>query len=348
VKTRPGHEVSVQGSVRVDLVGGTLDIHPLSAVLKNVVTLNMATSLMAKVKIVPINEPGISIHSADYNLTQHFELEDFKDPLAEKFGPLIYVAHLISYFQNKKKLQTVCNFRMEIQSGSPAGAGLGGSSAMGVTVYKALCLFLGFDFDRVTAIKVASFIEAKILDCGPTGYQDYYPAMYGGVLALLPTEEGVEVEQMFRAEIEKPLLSRLTLVYSGQSRLSAINNWEVFKGFFDRKNEMRLGLERLAQTAAKAYSAFKIHDWDLFAELVAQEGQIRMGLFPNIATPKMQELWNGLNRNGKNVGLKVCGAGGGGCFLLVHSSDDKERVHRAIENAGMSVLKLEIMPPLVV
>ena len=33
------------GSVRVDLVGGTLDLEPINLILPNVVTMNVATSL---------------------------------------------------------------------------------------------------------------------------------------------------------------------------------------------------------------------------------------------------------------------------------------------------------------
>ena len=37
------------GSVRVDLVGGTLDLPPIHLILDETVTLNLATSLKAKV-----------------------------------------------------------------------------------------------------------------------------------------------------------------------------------------------------------------------------------------------------------------------------------------------------------
>lgn len=38
-------QVTSQGSVRVDLVGGTLDIEPINLIIKNVITLNVATGL---------------------------------------------------------------------------------------------------------------------------------------------------------------------------------------------------------------------------------------------------------------------------------------------------------------
>ena len=44
-------QVTNQGSVRVDLVGGTLDIEPINLIIKNVVTLNVATGLKASVTL---------------------------------------------------------------------------------------------------------------------------------------------------------------------------------------------------------------------------------------------------------------------------------------------------------
>ena len=62
--------ISVEGSVRVDLLGGTLDIAPINLILKKALTLNLATSLKAKVDIFPLEreEEGVEIHSKDYIL----------------------------------------------------------------------------------------------------------------------------------------------------------------------------------------------------------------------------------------------------------------------------------------
>ena len=49
---------SNEGSVRVDLLGGTLDIVPINQVLRNTITLNLATSLKAKVIVEEIDYEG--------------------------------------------------------------------------------------------------------------------------------------------------------------------------------------------------------------------------------------------------------------------------------------------------
>src|SRR5439155_3222259 len=127
----------------------------------------------------------------------------------------------------------------ELESGSPPGAGLGGSSAMGVTCFSALSQFCGEKMDRIEAIQKVNSLEARILDCGPAGYQDYYPALFGGVLGLVAKPGKVLVEQLYSNELKNVLESHLTLVYSGETRLSGINNWEVYKAFFNKDQAVR-------------------------------------------------------------------------------------------------------------
>ena len=42
-------------------------------------------------------------------------------------------------------------------------------------------------------------------------------------------------------------------------------------------------------------------------------------------------------------GTKVCGAGGGGCFLVI--GDDKQEIKTIIDSFGMEVLDFSIEPP---
>ncbi|MCR9203452.1 MAG: hypothetical protein NXH75_02675, partial [Halobacteriovoraceae bacterium] len=221
--------VETVGSVRVDLLGGTLDLNPINLILDNVVTLNLATSLKAKVIIEDSEKDGVEIESIDYGNKFYFSKKDFTPERlqGEHFGPMKFVCQILDHLELKNKVKLV------LQSGSPAGAGLGGSSAMGVTLYSAIKKFKGESLDRLQAIKEVNSVEARILDAGPAGYQDYYPALFGGVLALSPSPAGIEVEQLYNEDLKNFLEEHLTLVYSGQTRMSGINNWEVYKKFFD-------------------------------------------------------------------------------------------------------------------
>ena len=331
-----------EGSVRVDLLGGTLDLNPINLILPNVVTLNLATSLKAKVEVTEIDFDGVEIVSRDYNSTDRFNSFDFTAENFQNgfFGNLTFIAHILNLFGIHKGV------RLELESGSPPGAGLGGSSAMGVTCYSALSRFKALEFDRTDAILKVNSIEARILDCGPAGYQDYYPAMFGGVLGLVATPGKVHVEQLYTSELKNVLESHITLVYSGETRLSGINNWEVYKAFFNKDKLVRAGLTEIAQLSYNAFLSIKKNKFDDLIPLIALEGEERRKLFPGILTPKMQELHQEINSLGKDFGMKICGAGGGGCFLLTHKPSDKNLIESLITKFQMKKLEFSIEKPL--
>ncbi|GAB4010737.1 MAG: GHMP kinase [Bdellovibrio sp.] len=330
------------GSVRVDLLGGTIDLNPINLILPNVVTLNVATSLKAKAKISAIQKSGVVIKSLDYNRVAYFPSEDFtlEKLRGAHFKELSFVAQILHHFGLHNGIE------VELASGSPPGAGLGGSSAMGVTLYSALCDFTGRSLDRLQAIKVVNSIEARILDSGPAGYQDYYPALFGGVLALVAEEEKVQVEQHYSEELAQTLESHLTLVYSGQERLSGINNWEVYKGFFDRNPKMREGLSIIAKLSHQAHLAMKEKKFLQLVELIAQEGAARKDLFPGIVSGPMHDLYDTIKKEVPTLGLKVCGAGGGGCFLLTHSPEKRNVIQSYVSDHKMQILDFKVVPPL--
>lgn len=330
------------GSVRVDLLGGTLDLNPINLILPNVVTLNLATSLKAKVAISEIDFDGVEIVSHDYNSTDRFKSVDFTNTNFQNgfFGPLSFIVQILNLFDLKR------NVRLELSSGSPPGAGLGGSSAMGVTCYSAIANYLGRPFDRIQAIQKVNSIEARILDCGPAGYQDYYPALFGGVLALLPEPGGVKVEQLYTEELKNVLESHLTLVYSGETRLSGINNWEVYKAFFNKDVEVRRGMGEIARLSYEALSSAREKKYTDLVSLIAQEGEERRKLFPGILTPNMQQLHRDLSAQSKHFGMKICGAGGGGCFLITHRKEDRDTVEHMLNKFQMKRLPFIVDAPL--
>ncbi len=337
-----GTKTEVRGSVRVDLVGGTLDIPPIHLILKDTVTLNLATSLQAKITFEKSDFKGVEFNSLDYNIVKKFAEEDFTHEklAAGHFGVLRFLSEILLFLKVTSKV------KITLSSGAPTGSGLGGSSAMGVTFYKGLCLFSGLPYEKNRAISEVRAIEAKVLHCGPTGYQDYYPALYGGVLALLPVPGGVEVEQYFSEDLKRYLESHLILVYSGESRLSGINNWEVFKGFFDNDPHIKTGLSNIAKVSQVAYQSLKKKDYKGLLQSISEEGLLRADLFPNILTPGMKDFLKKAQEKFQGLGLKVCGAGGGGCFLLTHDGTRALEIIEFVKLHGMDPLEFKIELPI--
>ena len=336
-------QVTNQGSVRVDLVGGTLDIEPINLIIKNVVTLNVATGLKASVTLSKIAFNGIEIHSADYNKTYKYESADLTEDRVVydgEYAEMSFVLQILRLFNINSGL------KLELASGAPAGSGLGGSSAMGVTLYRALCNFTGHNYDRHTAVVRVKAVESRILNQGMAGYQDYFPALTGGVLAIRGMEGEIKVEQLYSDELKNVLEAHLTLISSKQSRASGINNWEVYKAFFDKKPEVVNGLTRIAEISHATYLAIKERKWDEMLQNIALEGLEREKLFPGISTDKIRQFTAELRQDGNVIGLKMCGAGGGGCFILVHKGLDPNVIEAKVRAHGMEILPFKVEAPL--
>src|SRR5213075_2794325 len=79
---------------------------------------------------------------------------------------------------------------LSTDSEAPAGAGISGSSTLIIAVASALNKLTGSRYHIEKLREIAQNIEAQIIRV-PTGAQDYYPAMYGGVSAIELGEAGI-------------------------------------------------------------------------------------------------------------------------------------------------------------
>ena len=82
-------------------------------------------------------------------------------------------------------------------------------------------------------------------------------------------------------------------------------------------------------------------------DLISKEGEVREKLFPDIVTPSMRQLFEGLKKQWPHLGMKICGAGGGGCFLLIHKPEDRHLIQEKIQSeTKMKVLTLKVLDPI--
>lgn len=333
-------QVTETGSVRVDLVGGTLDIEPINLIIPNVYTLNVATSLKAKVEVIKTSGP-IKIESLDYNKT--YEFSEVTDDLLYKeyaYNEMNFIMQLLDYFDLREGVH------LKLSSGAPAGSGLGGSSAMGVTLVKALSKFTERKLSRTQMIQITKSTESRILNQGMPGYQDYFPALYGGVLALWGEPGEVKCDQLYSESLINFLEKNITLVYSGVSRNSGINNWDVYKRFFDKDPSAQKGLREIADISEETYKQIKSERFDSLLNLIGREGEARKLLAPGIVPEVIDSVFKKLSEKKLVTGMKMCGAGGGGCFILTHESSLRDEVQKEIKAEGMDVLEFKIERPI--
>jgi D-glycero-alpha-D-manno-heptose-7-phosphate kinase len=227
---------------------------------------------------------------------------------------------------------------METDSESPAGAGISGSSALMVATSAALARFTDRHLTAEQIRVIAQNIEAQVINV-PTGCQDYYPALYGGVSAIHLNADGIHRESVPVAPEE--IESRFVLAYTGAPRQSGINNWEVFKAHINGDKRVFRNFERIAEIARQMYQGLSRADWDEVARLLREEWKLRRTNAPGITTPLIDKLIAVAGKNGGKA-AKVCGAGGGGCVIFLVEKGAASRVATAIGDTGGRVLPLQV------
>src|SRR5437016_4754734 len=325
-----GPTIVAQAPCRADLAGGTLDLWPLYLFHPGALTLNFALNIQTTCRITPLKGKQIHVRSLDTKKEESFSSFDalrgarrFRLPLA---------ARLLQFFAPKQGLL------METNSESPAGAGISGSSALMIATTAALARFTDRHLTLEQMRVIAQNIEAQIINV-PTGCQDYYPALYGGVSAIHLNADGIHRESV--AVSPEEIESRFVLAYTGAPRKSGINNWEVFKAHINGDKRVFRNFERIAEIARFMYQALLHSDWDELARLLREEWKLRRTNAPGITTPLIDKLIAVAGKHGGKA-AKVCGAGGGGCVIFLVEKGAASRVATAIGDNGARVLPLQI------
>jgi len=230
-------------------------------------------------------------------------------------------------------------FHLVTHSEAPAGAGIAGSSALAIALIGALNRLAGDRYDTHKFITIAANIETTVIKV-PAGFQDYYPAFYGSTSGIHFNPDGIRREHL--AIDERALEQRFVICYTGEPRLSGINNWESFKRHIDGDTELFEIFERIRDAAVRMRAALLANDWVEVAATMRAAYPVRKRLAPGITTPQMDMLVEKALANGAEA-AKVCGAGGGGCIAFLCAPNRKSEVERALAaEAGAEILDWKV------
>ena len=359
------HVISSKAPTRIDLAGGTLDIWPLYLFLRDPITLNLAIDLFAEAQLSysasPSTHPGnpqVLLESEDQGIQLKLSWEDVHSTAKIHPGLELH-ARLLRYFVNKNfsfaEMPTKSgSFHLKTRAKSPAGAGLGGSSSLSIALIGALATWVSqikkepvFEkgINGVDFIEIVRDVETTVIQV-PAGLQDYYGAMFGGLQSLkwgAGTHQREWLSEALIPELEK----RILLFYSGTSRNSGINNWQLFKDCIDQKGDVRNQFQKIADATLSLEKALLAKDWRRVGEAIADEWDVRRKLAEGITTPEIDRAFAQSQEEGPVFG-KVCGAGGGGCFFTYFASrseealrSQKEAVRKNFEKNGMRCLEFK-------
>jgi D-glycero-alpha-D-manno-heptose-7-phosphate kinase len=318
--------VTATACCRVDLAGGTLDIWPLGLLHPGSRTINLAVDLEVEVGLGR-RAQGYAVHQGDSGV----EVESVEQLLERPETSLIGV------LAEALELPPVT---VRLASDSPRGGGLGASSAMAVAFLAAAHELLGIPKDapeRSPSFRahLARDLEARLMGL-PTGAQDHYPALLGGALEIVHTP-GAERVRGLDVDLEA-LGECLLLFFTGVSHFSAGQNWEVVRRRLEDDPEVRGLFTGISRVAQELPEALETGDLPRAGELVGREWSYRRHLADGVTTPEIDSLLDTARSLGA-WGGKACGAGGGGCVLVLGPPERREVLAEHLVRTGVERLR---------
>lgn len=198
----------------------------------------------------------------------------------------------------------------------PARSGLGTSSSFTVGMLNALYALKGEQPSKMKLALDAIHVEQDLIK-ESVGSQDQCAASFGGFNRIDFSDRGMKVESV---RANRKIEESLMLVYAGLPRYAG----DVAKSYsFDKGvvGEMWKMVDVAVPLVEKG-------DVKEFARLLGETWKLKCRLSDKISTPYVDTICSMAQKAGA-LGLKLCGAGGGGFILLVAEPD----AHSAIKEA---------------
>jgi len=298
-------DIVTRAPTRIDFGGGWTDVPPYADEVGGFVC-NLAITRYAN---VTVSRGGVESDRTD-----------------EFFGDRSIAAAALRRFR-------MTDVSVRVKSDFPVGAGLGGSSAVGVAAVAALAEARGEKMNPTALAELSREIE--ISDLGvPGGRQDHYAAAYGGALGLRFSAGKVDVRNIpLAARTRMELERRCMIVYTGQSRISGDTITAVMGAYKQRAPNVLESLKRMRETAEQMPDALASGNLDALGALVAEQWKHQRSLHPAIPTPAIDDILARASDAGA-VGGKALGASGGGCVLVIARANKVDQVRAAIESLG--------------
>ncbi len=306
-------EASAPG--RIDLAGGTLDLWPLHVLHPGSITINLAIDLRARCR-VRVGENGFRVTAPDlgYERVAAVPRSLLADPRGALAGALLEALGIAEPRE------------VELSSEVPYSSGLGGSSALTVAMAAALAASARREFAGPARVDFVRDVETRVLG-KPAGVQDYYPPLSGGLHCLRFGPGRVEVD---RRDVEPATwLRHLTLFDTGAAHSSGMNNWEIYRARLEGDLEVAGRLEEIRAAASEMAEAAEAEDFGAMGAALKSEWQARRRLAPVVSSPGIEAAIEAALAAGA-WGGKACGAGGGGCIVILSPPDKTPAVREAL------------------
>lgn len=324
--------VSVTVPTRVDLAGGTLDVYPLYLFEDGGLTVNAAIDVCVHVSVEERDDPQIAIRSEDMG-----EEEEIASLAAmEPGGKLDLIKKALRYYRPRSGLNIIT------RSETPPGSGLGTSSALLMALSCGLNEINQMGLSKEQIIDLGANIEAQVIDI-PTGKQDYFPPLFGGVRAIWFDVDGFRHEDLSAGnDLIERLNERLILSFTNLPHFSGATNWAMLKRYVEKEGDTVARIHRIKEVAIAMRESLARMDLDEFARLLSVEWENRKGLAEGVTTLEINGMIAAAAKAGARAS-KLCGAGGGGCMISYAEPEHVPAVKQALAQAGATVMPFHVV-----
>ncbi len=230
----------------------------------------------------------------------------------------------------------ISGIRSTLRSDFPTGAGLGGSSAVGVAMVAAFRHWKGdTSCDRPCIAELSRRIEVE--EAGIAGgRQDHYAAAFGGALDLT-FGASTEVSTLPLPEVTRTALEqRCIVVYTGQSRISGETITAVIDAYRRREPRVLDALGRMKSLAGEMAASLAAGDLDALGDQLEAHWTFQRSLHPAIPTEQIDAVLGAAKSRGARGG-KALGASGGGCVAVIAPSHAVDAVRVAMHELARPV-----------
>ncbi len=222
----------------------------------------------------------------------------------------------------------ISGVQVALRSNFPFGAGLGGSSAVGVALAAAAAAWTGEILSQAELAERSRATEVEELRVAG-GRQDHYASAFGGALGLWfdadVTVRRIDLTPSLVTELER----RCVLAYTGQSRISGDTITAVLDAYRSRDARVTSALARMKALAVQMVDALERASIDELGALVGEHWEHQRQLHAKISTPTIDAVMDAARGAGA-IGGKALGASGGGCVVLIASDERVLDVRAAV------------------
>jgi len=332
-------KVSAIVPTRIDLAGGTLDVYPLYLFEDGGLTVNAAIDVYGHVTVEERSDARIHIRSEDTGTEEAFA--SLAAMSASLGGELDLVKKTLRFYCRQSDPQR--GLDVTLRSEAPHGSGLGASSALLMALSSAVNEIENLGLSKGRLIDLGANIEAQVIGI-PTGKQDYFPPLFGGICGIWFDVDGHRLEHLDEGNNLTDLLSeRLILTFTNISRFSGATNWAMLKRYVEQEGDTVAHMRRIKEVALAMRQSLATGELDGLARLLALEWENRKALAEGVTTPEIDAMIAAAQAKGARAS-KLCGAGGGGCMITYAEPEDVPAVREALVDAGATPIPFRIVP----